>query len=178
MPSSKASLILASDGENANGSLDNPNDTALREGAEMMFFGYRSFTQDPDKILAERDYGRAHHRALHFIGRRPGLSVAGLLDILGVTKQSLARVLKPLIDQGLVEQRIGESDRRQRLLYLTKSGPALEERLSAPQRARLARAFREAGPDSVEGFRTVLELMMDADEREMALSVIAGAELE
>ena len=178
MPSSKASLNLVSESENPADPADNPGETTLREGAEMMFFGYRSFTQDPDKILAEGDYGRAHHRALHFISRRPGVSVAGLLDILGVTKQSLARVLKPLIDQGLVEQRIGESDRRQRLLYLTPSGAAFEERLSAPQRARLARAFREAGPEAVEGFRNVLELMMDADERKMALSVIAGAKLE
>lgn len=177
MPSTKAPLTFGSQSESLPASTDDPSETTLREGAEMMFFGYRSFTQDPDKILAERDYGRAHHRALHFIGRRPGVSVAGLLDILGVTKQSLARVLKPLIDQGLVEQRIGESDRRQRLLYLTKSGAAFEERLSAPQRARLARAFQQAGPEAVEGFRNVLELMMDADERKMALSVIAGAKL-
>ncbi len=177
MPSTKASLALGSEDIKPDDPTDDPSETTLREGAEMMFFGYRSFTQDPDKILAEREYGRAHHRALHFIGRRPGVSVAGLLDILGVTKQSLARVLKPLIDQGLVEQCIGESDRRQRLLYLTKSGMAFEERLSAPQRARLARAFRDAGPEAVEGFRNVLELMMDADERKMALSVIAGAKL-
>jgi len=103
MPSTKASLTLVSENENTSDLGDDPGETTLREGAEMMFFGYRSFTQDPDKILAERDYGRAHHRALHFISRRPGVSVAGLLDILGVTKQSLARVLKPLIDQGLVD---------------------------------------------------------------------------
>jgi len=177
MPSTKASLSLDSGGGQPANPADDPSETTLREGAEMMFFGYRSFTQDPDKMLAERDYGRAHHRALHFISRRPGVSVAGLLDILGVTKQSLARVLKPLIDQGLVEQRIGESDRRQRLLYLTEAGAEFEEQLSAPQRARLSRAFREAGPEAVEGFRNVLELIMDADERKMALSVIAGAKL-
>jgi len=147
----------------------------LREGAELMFFGYRSFTQDPDLILTERGYGRAHHRALHFIGRQPGVSVAGLLEILGVTKQSLARVLKPLIDDGLVEQRIGETDRRQRLLYLTQVGVTFEERLSAPQRARLTRAFREAGPEAVAGFRQVMELMMEAEERKKALALIAGA---
>ncbi len=153
------------------------NESMLRAGAELMFFGYRSFTQDPDKILAERDYGRAHHRALHFIGRQPGLSVAGLLDILGVTKQSLARVLKPLIDDGFVEQRVGESDRRQRLLFLTEDGQAFEERLSAPQRARLARAFNQAGPEAVEGFRSVLELMMDDEQRAQASAVIGEARL-
>jgi DNA-binding MarR family transcriptional regulator len=171
MTAFKAPLTRAQD----DGSLDDPSEMVLREGAELMFFGYRSFTQDPDKILAERDYGRAHHRALHFIGRQPGLSVAELLDILGVTKQSLARVLKPLVDAGLVEQRIGENDRRQRLLFLTEDGFEFEERLSAPQRARLTRAFREAGPEAVEGFRAVLELMMDAEQRKQALTVIAGA---
>lgn len=168
MHPSKAPLTLAEVDED-------PTETMLREGAELMFFGYRSFTQDPDKILAERDYGRAHHRALHFIGRQPGGSVAGLLEILGVTKQSLARVLKPLIDDGLVEQRVGESDRRQRLLFLTEDGIAFEERLSAPQRARLTRAFREAGPEAVDGFRSVLQLMMDAEQRKQALDLIAGA---
>jgi len=171
MTASKAPMTLAHDDD----SVDDPSEMVLREGAELMFFGYRSFTQDPDKILAERDYGRAHHRALHFIGRQPGLSVAELLDILGVTKQSLARVLKPLIDAELVEQRVGENDRRQRLLFLTDAGFAFEERLSAPQRARLTRAFREAGPEAVEGFRAVLELMMDAEQRKQALTVIAGA---
>ncbi len=171
MTASKAPRRLARDDETA----QDPGEQVLRESAELMFFGYRSLTQDPDKILAERDYGRAHHRALHFIGRQPGLSVAGLLDILGVTKQSLARVLKPLVDDGLVEQHVGENDRRQRLLFLTEEGFAFEERLSAPQRARLTRAFREAGPEAVEGFRAVLELMMDAEQRKQALTVIAGA---
>ncbi len=173
MTTSEAPLTFVCRDEEQN----TPSERALREGAELMFFGYRSFTQDPDKILSERDYGRAHHRALHFIGTQPGLSVAGLLDILDVTKQSLARVLKPLIDDGLVEQRVGENDRRQRLLFLTDDGIAFEERLSAPQRARLTRAFREAGPDAVEGFRFVLELMMDEEQRKQALTVIAGAKL-
>jgi len=171
MTATKAPLTLAHEAAEC----DDPSEIALREGAELMFFGYRSFTQDPDKILAEREYGRAHHRALHFISRQPGLSVAGLLDILDVTKQSLARVLKPLIDDGLVEQRVGENDRRQRLLFLTSDGIAFEERLSAPQRARLTRAFREAGPEAVDGFRCVLELMMDEEQRKQALTVIAGA---
>ena len=168
MTASNAPLTLVTTGED-------PTEQQLREGAELMFFGYRSFTQDPDIILEEQGYGRAHHRALHFVGRQPGVSVAGLLDILGVTKQSLARVLKPLVDDGLVEQRIGENDRRQRLLFLTKEGVAFEERLSAPQRDRLIRAFREAGPEAVDGFRAVLQLMMDAEQRKQAQDIIAGA---
>lgn len=152
-----------------------PTDAMLREGAELMFFGYRSFTRDPDIILAERDYGRAHHRALHFIGRQPGVSVAGLLDILDVTKQSLARVLKPLVDDGLVEQHVGTRDRRKRLLFLTDEGREFEERLSNPQRERLLRAFRDAGPEAVDGFRLVMTAIMDADERRQALAYMDGA---
>ena len=147
----------------------------LREGAELMFFGYRSFTRDADAILEAEGYGRAHHRALHFIGRNPGINVAGLLAILGVTKQSLARVLKPLLDDGLVESEVGKTDQRQRLLSLTRKGAAFEERLSAPQRARMTRAFREAGPEAVKGFRAVLEGMMDDEERSAALGTIQGA---
>ena len=147
----------------------------LREGAELMFFAYRAFTSDPDRILAERGYGRAHHRALHFIGRRPGISVAGLLDILGITKQSLARVLKPLVDDGLVDSAQGEVDRRQRLLTLTEEGRAFEGALADAQRERLARAFREAGPEAVAGFRTVMALMIDEDDRDGILAMIHGA---
>lgn len=147
----------------------------LREGAELMFFGYRAFTQDPDRILIERGYGRAHHRALHFIGRHPKISVAGLLGILGITKQSLARVLKPLMDDGLVISEIGSADRRQRLLNLTPAGVAFERELSESQRARLTRAFREAGPQAVAGFKRVLEMMIDEDERDEALMLIRNA---
>lgn len=146
----------------------------LRQSAELMFFAYRYFTKDPDEILGERDYGRAHHRALHFIGRQPGLSVAGLLDILGITKQSLARVLKPLIEDGLVIQKPGAQDRRMRLLYLTDAGKAFETRLSLTQRDRLTRAFRDAGPEAVTGFRRVLELMVDEPDRSRYLEMIDG----
>ena len=97
-------------------------DDQLRQGIELMFFAYRGFTADPDRMLEERQYGRAHHRAIHFINRRPGLTVNELLDILGVTKQSLNRVLRQLVDDGLVESRVGLADRRQRNLVLTERG--------------------------------------------------------
>ncbi|HSF90844.1 MAG TPA: MarR family transcriptional regulator, partial [Paracoccaceae bacterium] len=97
-------------------------DDQLRQGIELMFFAYRGFTADPDRILNAHGYGRAHHRAVHFINRQPGLTVNDLLDILGVTKQSLNRVLRQLVDDGLVESRIGTNDRRQRNLYLTETG--------------------------------------------------------
>ncbi|WP_246020733.1 MarR family winged helix-turn-helix transcriptional regulator [Paracoccus subflavus] len=140
-------------------------DDKLRRGIEAMFFAYRAFTADPDMILADLDYGRAHHRALHFIHRDPGLTVNALLAVLGVTKQSLNRVLRTLIDDGLVESRVGRRDRRERLLYLTEDGAALERRLSEAQRARMRQAYRKAGPQAVAGFRQVLEAMMDPETR-------------
>ncbi len=144
----------------------------LRQGAELMFFAYRYFTEDADKLLTGRDYGRAHHRALHFIGRQPGISVAGLLEILAITKQSLARVLKPLIEDGLVRSETGADDRRKRLLYLTEEGAAFEAQLSMAQRERLISAFREAGPEAVEGFRRVMALMIDSERRDDILDFV------
>ncbi len=140
-------------------------DEQLRQGIEAMFFAYRGFTADPDRILADMAYGRAHHRAIHFINRAPGTTVNNLLNILGVTKQSLNRVLRTLITDGLVESRVGKVDKRERHLFLTDDGRALERRLSDAQRVRMRAAFRDAGPDAVAGFRKVLEAMMDVDMR-------------
>ncbi|MEM6942697.1 MAG: MarR family transcriptional regulator [Pseudomonadota bacterium] len=148
----------------------------LRQGIELMFFAYRDFTSDPDAVLAERGYGRAHHRAIHFIKRRPGVTIAGLLDILKVTKQSLNRVLRQLIEDGLVESSMGEVDRRQRNLRLTAEGEALEHALSEPQRARLRRAFSEAGPQAVAGFRQVLARMLDEGGRDAVMSLVERSE--
>jgi len=138
-------------------------DEQLRRGIEAMFFAYRGFTADPDRILQERGYGRAHHRAVHFINRSPGTTVNNLLSILGVTKQSLNRVLRTLVEDGLVDSRVGTRDKRERHLFLTEAGEALERELSEAQRARMRDAFRSAGPEAVAGFRTVLEQMMDPD---------------
>ncbi len=140
-------------------------DEQLRQGIEAMFFAYRGFTADPDRILAGMAYGRAHHRAVHFIARAPGTTVNNLLAILGVTKQSLNRVLRTLVEDGLVEAKVGRTDKRERNLFLTDEGAALERKLSDAQRARMRRAFRDAGPDAVSGFRQVLEAMMDSDQR-------------
>ena len=140
-------------------------DEQLRRGIEAMFFAYRGFTADPDRVLAGYGYGRAHHRAIHFINRAPGTTVNNLLGILGVTKQSLNRVLRTLIEDGLVESRVGRTDKRERHLYLTDKGRALEGVLSDAQRERMRAAYRVAGPDAVSGFRRVLEAMMDPDMR-------------
>ena len=136
-------------------------DEQLRKGIEAMFFAYRGFTADPDRILAEKSYGRAHHRALHFIQRSPGTTVNNLLATLGVTKQSLNRVLRTLIKDGLVRNEVGSRDKRQRHLTLTGSGAELERALSDVQRQRMRAAYRQAGAESVHGFCKVLEAMMD-----------------
>jgi DNA-binding MarR family transcriptional regulator len=149
-------------------------DAQLRRAIEAMFFAYRGFTADPDRILEGRGYGRAHHRAIHFIHRSPGTTVNNLLGILGVTKQSLNRVLRTLVEDGLVESRIGARDRRERHLHLTTEGRALERELSDAQRARMRAAFRAAGPGAVAGFRTVLEHMMDPDQRRHFAAVKEG----
>ncbi len=140
-------------------------DEQLRKGIEAMFFAYRGFTADPDRILDTKAYGRAHHRAIHFIHRQPGLTVNALLSVLGVTKQSLNRVLRSLIAGGLVESRVGRADKRERRLHLTPVGLALERELSDAQRARMRAAYRAAGPVAVAGFRQVLEAMMDPELR-------------
>lgn len=139
-------------------------DEQLRKGIEAMFFAYRGFTADPDRILEAKGYGRAHHRALHFIHRAPGTTVNNLLTILGVTKQSLNRVLRSLIEDGLVVSKIGAVDRRERHLSLTQKGLDLERTLSDAQRARMRAAYRAAGPAAVAGFRQVLEAMMDTEQ--------------
>jgi len=135
----------------------------LRRGIELMFFAYRDFTGEADSILAEQNMGRAHHRAIYFIGRNPGITVSDLLTILCITKQSLSRVLSGLMKDGYVTQKQGPSDRRQRLLYLTETGTALETRLTSLQGRRFAAAYREAGVDAVDGFQRVLRGLLDND---------------
>ena len=146
-------------------------DEQVRKGIEAMFFAYRGFTADPDRILGTLDYGRAHHRAVHFINRTPGMTVSQLLAILGVTKQSLNRVLRTLFEDGLVEARVGRTDKRERRLHLTDKGMVLERSLSDAQRARMRAAYRAAGPEAVQGFRLVLEAMMDPDMRRQYLGM-------
>lgn len=137
----------------------------IRAAQDLLYFAYRDFTNVADVMLEELGLGRAHHRALHFIGRNPGISVTELLAILRITKQSLARVLGALVEQGYVAQNQGRADRRQRLLSLTAQGLALERRLFERQRARLVAAYRDAGPQAVEGYRRVMRGIMDEATR-------------
>jgi DNA-binding MarR family transcriptional regulator len=143
---------------------------------ELLFFAYRDFTGDPDDVLAKLGFGRAHHRVLHFVNRNPGMKVAELLDILKITKQSLGRVLKQLIDQGYVVQKEGANDRRQRLLYVTPKGEALAMKLAGLQTARIARALSELGPHAHEAASRFLTAMINADHRDSVLRFIARAD--
>jgi len=143
---------------------------------ELLFFAYRDFVGDPDGVLAKFGFGRAHHRVLHFVNRNPGMKVAALLDILKITKQSLGRVLKQLIDQGYIEQKEGERDRRQRLLYATPKGAELALRLARLQTTRIARALGEVGPGAHEAARKFLTAMIDVEGRGGVLRLVDRVE--
>ena len=139
-------------------------DEALRQVIEMLFFAYRDFTSGPDEILREFGFGRAHHRAIYFIGRYPNQTVSNLLGILRITKQSLSRVLGQLIREGFVSQNTGKRDRRQRLLQLTEKGRMLEERLTENQRQRIAAAFEATDKEAMDGFHNVLLGIMSSNK--------------
>ena len=143
---------------------------------ELLFFAYRDFVGDPDEVLSKLGFGRAHHRVLHFVNRNPGMKVADLLDILNITKQSLGRVLKQLVDEGYVVQREGAQDRRQRLLFVTAKGEALALKLAGLQTERINRAFASLGPGAHEAARRFLTAMIDDDNREGVLRLITRAD--
>jgi len=151
------------------------SDAELLAYAELLFFAYRDFTRDPDAILQDFGFGRAHHRVLHFVTRHCGLRVADLLDALKITKQSLGRVLKQLIDKGYIVQRAGRADRRERLLYPTAAGRALTKRLAAPQLIRLAEALRATGPDADVVVRRFLQAMINAEELPKVSSIMSSS---
>jgi DNA-binding MarR family transcriptional regulator len=142
---------------------------------ELLFFAYRDFVSDADEVLAEFGFGRAHHRVLHFVNRHPGMKVADLLDVLKITKQSLGRVLKQLVDQGYVEQREGENDRRQRLLCVTPKGEQLAMKLAGLQTDRISRALSELGPNGHEAARRFLVAMIEPTSRDGVQKLIARA---
>ena len=149
-------------------------DEDLRQGIELLFYAYRDFTGEPDAILGKLGLGRAHHRAIYFVGRHAGITVSELLAILKITKQSLSRVLSQLVREAYIQQRPGKRDRRQRLLELTEKGKELERQLTRTQRERIARAYREAGAEAVAGYRKVLLGLIDETERRKILAHLDG----
>jgi DNA-binding MarR family transcriptional regulator len=161
MPESRVTMNDQKPAGSAGANLLFLREAEIRAAQDMLFFAYRDFTNAADVILEELGLGRAHHRVLHFIGRNAGMSVGELLSILRITKQSLARVLGLLVEQGYVGQAQGRADRRQRLLTLTPKGAELERRLFDRQRERIVKAYREAGSAAVDGFRRVMRGIMD-----------------
>ena len=143
---------------------------------ELLFFAYRDFVSDPDHVLEKFGFGRAHHRVLHFVNRNPGMKVADLLDILRITKQSLGRVLKQLVDEDYVTQQEGPDDRRHRLLFVTPKGEQLAMKLAGLQTERITRALADLGPGAHEGARAFLAAMVDSESRDAVLRFVARAD--
>jgi len=151
----------------------NPGAADLRwDIIELLFFAYRDFVGDADDELEVFGFGRAHHRVLHFVYRYPGLKVADLLDVLRITKQSLGRVLKQLLDENYIVQKAGNNDRRQRLLFATAKGEALVAKLAGLQTDRLNRALRDIGPAGADAVRQFLRAMIDHDDPDKVLETI------
>jgi len=152
--------------------------SATREGdlrwdiIELLFFAYRDFVGDADHELEAFGFGRAHHRVIHFVYRYPGLKVADLLDVLRITKQSLGRVLKQLLDEGYIVQKTGNNDRRQRLLFATPKGEALVGKLAGLQTNRINRALADLAPDGTETVQRFLRAMIDRDDPDKVLETI------
>ena len=150
-----------------------PRESELRwEIIELLFFAYRDFVGDADHELLAFGFGRAHHRVMHFVYRYPGLKVADLLDVLRITKQSLGRVLKQLLDEGYIVQKTGNDDRRQRLLFATPRGEALVAKLAALQTRRINRALADIEPAAAETVRRFLRAMIDRDDPDKVLETI------
>ena len=143
---------------------------------ELLFFAYRDFVGDPDHVLDDFGFGRAHHRVVHFVHRYPGLKVADLLNVLRITKQSLGRVLKQLLDEGYIVQKSGEMDRRQRLLFATAKGEALVAQLAGLQTKRIERALKDFTPSEVAAIKRFLGGMIDRDDPDKVLQAIFGTD--
>jgi DNA-binding MarR family transcriptional regulator len=164
------------DSKGADGASTAPRSGELRwDIIELLFFAYRDFVGDADQELEVFGFGRAHHRVMHFVHRYPGLKVADLLDVLRITKQSLGRVLKQLLDEGYIVQKTGNNDRRQRLLYATAKGEALVAKLAGLQTDRINRAVREIDPAGQEVVRQFLRAMIDRDDPDKVLATIFGS---
>src|SRR5689334_14902949 len=164
------------DSQGVSGTTAGPRAGELRwDIIELLFFAYRDFVGDADHELEAFGFGRAHHRVMHFVYRYPGLKVADLLDVLRITKQSLGRVLKQLLDEDYIIQKTGNNDRRQRLLYATPKGEALVAKLATLQTTRIDRALEEIGPAGADTVRRFLRAMIDRDDPDKVLETIFSA---
>jgi len=174
--SGRRNLRSNGSGTSTDGTRQDASDPCDREElvayAELLFFAYRDFTSDPDAVLEQYGFGRAHHRVLHFVHRHPGLRVANLLDILKITKQSLSRVLKQLIDKGFILQKAGSADRRERRLFVTAKGGRLIEKLTSLQVKRIEEALATAGPGAQHFTRRFLFAMITQSDRDRVETLI------
>lgn len=159
------SRVIAVDPARRTNDSTGETEEAVIEMMELFFFAYRDFVKDADRLLENYDFGRAHHRVLHFVNRRPGLAIAALLDLLKITKQSLNRVLKPLLDGGFIEARPGAADRRQRLLFTTERGRALANELARLQSARFVRVLESLAPEARRAATEFLFAMIEEEDR-------------
>lgn len=150
------------------------DEAPLYELIELLFFAYRDFVGEADRLLEAYGFGRAHHRVLHFVSRHPGLTIAALLDILKITKQSLNRVLRELVAKNFIDARAGATDRRHRQLYATEAGEKLARDIARLQSRRFAAALEEVGPDARETATRFLQAMIDAPERKQVMALIAS----
>jgi DNA-binding MarR family transcriptional regulator len=167
--------FLATPAERSDGPSPGSRSAALRwDLIELLFFAYRDFVGDADHVLEEFGFGRAHHRVIHFVHRYPGLKVADLLDVLRITKQSLGRVLKQLLDEGYIVQKAGAKDRRERLLFATAKGEALVAKLAGLQTDRINGAMGELDPAGSDTVRQFLRGMIDRDDPDKVLQAIFG----
>src|SRR4029077_4571043 len=170
-----ADIFFSHTGAHADASPDVPGPVErepIWDLIELLFFAYRDFVSDPDHVLGKFGFGRAHHRVLHFVNRNPGMKVADLLETLRITKQSLGRVLKQLVDEGYVVQKEGPDDRRHRLLFVTPRGEQLARKLAGSQTERITRALAGLGPNAHEAARAFLAAMVDEESREVSLLLI------
>ncbi|MGL5446917.1 MAG: MarR family winged helix-turn-helix transcriptional regulator [Rhabdaerophilum sp.] len=174
MTSSPAKPLSGHAAPEPSNSKDEPGSAPDFELIELLFFAYRDFVGEPDRLLEKHGFGRAHHRVVHFVNRNEGLTVAELLDILEITKQSLARVLKDLINGDFIEQRSGLEDRRQRLLFLTPKGKLLADQLVGMQSRRISRAIAEAAPDSRGLIAKFLAELIDPERPALAPERVTG----
>jgi DNA-binding MarR family transcriptional regulator len=154
---------------------DRPSGEPIWDIIELLFYAYRDFVGDADEVLREFGFGRAHHRVIHFVHRYPGLKVADLLDVLRITKQSLGRVLKQLIDEDYIVQKAGESDKRQRLLFATPKGEALVAKLAGLQTDRITAALQGLDPAGADTVRRFLRAMIDHDDPDKVLQIVLGS---
>jgi DNA-binding MarR family transcriptional regulator len=155
---------------------DYPGERPAYDLIELFFFAYRDFVSDPDRILDEYGFGRAHQRVMHFVSRNPGLTIAELLDILRITKQSLNRVLKELIEKDFIESRMGTADRRQRLLFATPQGRELALKLAKLQTRRIMRALSDMEPEAKDQVSQYLLRLIDPDDSAHVKHLVFGPE--